>query len=69
MKARLYETIDRDYRSFIGIATRMDGIDVRLEKLRQPLVNLRMDVASLDDLLVIYASSLLVRASFTSCQA
>jgi len=31
---------------------KLDGIDVRVEKLRQPLVNLRMDTSSMNDLLV-----------------
>lgn len=77
LKQHLYSIINRDYKDFITIATKvlwglleiwslelspeilltccrsnpwqLDGVDVRAEHLRKPLVDLRLDLASLHD--------------------
>ena len=72
LKHQLYEIINRDYKDFITIATKvhtvldsstfsyltisphfqLDGVDIRVEHLRKPLVDLRLDLASLHDGLI-----------------
>ena len=49
LKQQLFLIINRDYRDFIGIATKLDGVDTRVEVLRRPLVDLRLDVSGLHD--------------------
>jgi len=49
LKQQLFVIINRDYRDFIGISTKLDGVDTRVDMLRQPLVNLRLNVATLHD--------------------
>lgn len=52
LKQQLFEIINRDYKDFIGIATKLDGVDTRVEVLRRPLVDLRLDLSSLHDWLM-----------------
>ena len=75
LKDQLYSIINRDYKDFITIATKvcctqlstlcvtliyytrtcfisppqLDGVDMRVEHLRKPLVDLRLDLANLHD--------------------
>lgn len=49
LKQQLYGIINRDYKDFITIATKLDGVDVRAEHLRKPLVDLRLDLSALHD--------------------
>jgi hypothetical protein len=49
LKQQLYSIINRDYKDFITIATKLDGVDVRAEHLRKPLVDLRLDLSALHD--------------------
>jgi hypothetical protein len=52
LKHQLFVIINRDYRDFIGIATKLDGVDTRVEMLRRPLLDLRMNMSSLHDWLL-----------------
>ena len=52
LKQQLFLIINRDYRDFIGIATKLDGVDTRVEVLRRPLVDLRLDLSGLHDWLM-----------------
>ena len=52
LKQQLFVIINRDYKDFIGIATKLDGVDTRVEVIRRPLVDLRLDLSSLHDWLV-----------------
>ena len=52
LKQQLFVIINRDYKDFIGIATKLDGVDTRVEVLRRPLVDLRLDLSSLHDWLM-----------------
>ena len=52
LKQQLFVIINRDYKDFIGIATKLDGVDNRVEVLRRPLVDLRLDLSSLHDWLM-----------------
>ena len=52
LKQQLFLIINRDYRDFIGIATNLDGVDTRVEVLRRPLVDLRLDLSGLHDWLM-----------------
>lgn len=49
IQQQLYQIINRDYRDFIQIATKLDGVDDRIAHLRQPLVDLRLDLSGLHD--------------------
>ena len=49
LKEQLYIIINRDYKDFITIATKLDGVDDRVDLLRKPLVDLRLDLAALHD--------------------
>eukprot|EP01038_Epipyxis_sp_PR26KG_P007667 gene7667-10431_t len=49
LKQQLYAIINRDYKDFITIATKLDGVDTRIELLRKPLLDLRLDLSSLHD--------------------
>lgn len=49
LKEQLYSIINRDYKDFISIATKLDGVDFRVEHLRKPLVDLRLDLSTLHD--------------------
>lgn len=65
---QLYNIINRDYKDFITIATKvqsstfplfhsyyeiqLEGVDIRVEHLRKPLVDLRMDLTLLNDTMV-----------------
>ncbi len=53
LKQELYDIINRDYAEFITIATKLDGVDSRIDHLRKPLINLRLDLASLQDNIVV----------------
>ncbi len=53
LKQELYNIINRDYAEFITIATKLDGVDSRIDHLRKPLINLRLDLASLQDNIVV----------------
>lgn len=52
LKKNLYEIINRDYKNFITISTKLDGVDLRIESLHRPLVDMRLDLSSLHDGLV-----------------
>lgn len=52
LKKELFVIINRDYKDFITIATKLDGVGTRVEHLSTPLVDLRLDLASLYDGLV-----------------
>lgn len=52
LKKELYGIINRDYRDFIAIATKLDGVDLRVDHLRKPLLDLRIDLEVLRDNLV-----------------
>ena len=52
IKSQLFVIINRDYRDFITIATKLDGVDTRVDILRRPLLDLRLDLHSLHDGLV-----------------
>lgn len=49
LKDQLYVILNRDYKDFITIATKLDGVDDRVDHLRQPLVDLRMSLSALFD--------------------
>ena len=49
LKVQLYTVINKDYKDFITIATKLDGVDSRVELLRKPLVDLRLDLSLLHD--------------------
>jgi len=52
LKEQLYDIINRDYKDFITIATKLEGVDIRVDHLRKPLVDLRMDLTMLNDTMV-----------------
>jgi hypothetical protein len=52
LKDQLYNIINRDYKDFITIATKLEGVDHRVEYLRKPLIELRMDLTLLHDTMV-----------------
>jgi hypothetical protein len=52
LKKELFVIINRDYKDFITIATKLDGVGIRVEHLSTPLVDLRLDLSSLYDGLV-----------------
>eukprot|EP01041_Mallomonas_annulata_P005055 gene5055-10123_t len=47
LKDQLYDIINRDYKDFITIATKLDGVDTRVDHLRKPLSDLRVDLLAL----------------------
>lgn len=49
LKNQLYVIINRDYKDFISIATKLDGVDTRIEFLRKPLVDLRIDLTNVHE--------------------
>jgi len=49
LKQQLFVIINRDYKDFITIATSLDGVDTRIDYLRKPLNDLRVDLCSLHD--------------------
>jgi len=49
IKDQLFVIINRDYRDFITIATKLDGVDTRVEILRRPLLDLRLDLLALHE--------------------
>jgi hypothetical protein len=49
IKSQLFVIINRDYRDFITIATKLDGVDTRVDILRRPLLDLRLDLHALHD--------------------
>ena len=52
LKDQLYNIINRDYKDFITIATKLEGVDNRVDHLRKPLIELRMDLTVLHDTMV-----------------
>jgi hypothetical protein len=52
LKHQLYTIINQDYQDFIAIATKLEGVDQRVEHLRKPLLELRMDLTLLHDTIV-----------------
>jgi len=58
LKKELYGIINRDYRDFIAIATKLDGVDLRVDHLRKPLLDLRIDLEVLRDNLVASTSAI-----------
>ena len=49
LKDKLYAIINEEYREFITITTKLEGVDQRVDMLRQPLVGLRLDLTTLHD--------------------
>ena len=49
LKDQLYDTINRDYKDFLDIATKLDGVDLRVQQLKKPLIDLRIEALSLHD--------------------
>eukprot|EP01031_Cornospumella_fuschlensis_P040401 gene40401-49234_t len=47
IRKQLYVIINRDYKDFITIATKLDGLDSRVQVIQRPLVDLRVDLSSL----------------------
>lgn len=46
---QLYSLINRDYKDFITITTKLEGVDERVRHLRSPLIDLRVEIGSLHD--------------------
>lgn len=66
LKKELYGIINRDYRDFIAIATKLDGVDLRVDHLRKPLLDLRIDLEVLRDNLVASTSAVHDKLSMRS---
>jgi len=49
VKQQLYDIINRDYKDFITISTKLDGVDTRTVLLKKPLTDLRTDVNGLHE--------------------
>lgn len=49
MQKQLYAVINRDYKDFITITTKLDGLDTRAEMMVKPLFGLQMDLSSLQN--------------------
>jgi hypothetical protein len=49
LKQQLFVIINRDYKDFITITTKLDGVDTRLEFMKTPLIDLRTHLTSLHD--------------------
>lgn len=52
LKKQLYSILNRDYQDFINIASKLEGVDSRIDQLRRPLIDLRLDVSAVHDGLV-----------------
>lgn len=52
LRQQLYDTVNRDYKDFIHIAMKLEGVDVRLSLIKTPMSSLRTDVNALYDALV-----------------
>ncbi len=52
IKDQLFVIINRDYRDFITIATKLDGVDTRVEIIRRPLLDLRLNLLTLHEALL-----------------
>lgn len=52
VRNELYAIINRDYKDFITISTKLDGLDTRLELIQKPLFDLQMNVSSLHNCVV-----------------
>lgn len=49
LKQELFLIINRDYKDFITITTKLDGLDTRLEFMKTPLIDLRTHLTSLHE--------------------
>jgi hypothetical protein len=49
VQKQLYSIINRDYKDFITITTKLDGLDTRAEMMMKPLFGLQMDMSSLQN--------------------
>lgn len=47
VRKQLYAIINRDYKDFITITTKLDGLDTRAEMIAKPLYTIQMDLSSL----------------------
>lgn len=52
VRKELYAIINRDYKDFITIATKLDGLDTRLELIQKPLFDLQINISSLHNVIV-----------------
>ena len=52
VRQELYAIINRDYKDFITISTKLDGLDTRLELIQKPLFDLQINVTSLHNVVV-----------------
>lgn len=52
IKRQLYAIINRDYKDFITITTKLDGMDTRMEMMVKPLFSLQIDLSSLQNNIV-----------------
>lgn len=49
VQKQLYSIINRDYKDFITISTKLDGLDTRAEMMMKPMFGLQMDMSSLQN--------------------
>ena len=61
LKDDLYNIINKDYKEFITIATKLDGVDTRLEHLKKPLVDLKCSVNMTSETLLLLKKTLMLK--------
>lgn len=49
VQKQLYSIINRDYKDFITISTKLDGLDTRAEMMMKPMFGLQMDMSALQN--------------------
>jgi hypothetical protein len=51
-KQQLYEVVNKDYKDFINVATKLEGTDVRISLIKAPMSTLRLDANAMYEALM-----------------